>query len=103
MWRISVVLPVPLGPMIAVIRPRGMSRSTPSKMVLPFSTVRNPRMRISGSVLAVDSGRLAVAGGVGIALGIEKREVLRLAGAAERGATLPERRCGRKRVRHVWL
>ena len=40
---------VPLGPMIAVTLPRGMSMSSASKTFLPLSTVVRPRMRISVS------------------------------------------------------
>ena len=45
MSRSSVVLPVPLGPMMAVILPRGKSMSRPAKIARPLTAY--PRERIS--------------------------------------------------------
>src|SRR6185437_2324851 len=49
MWRSNVVLPVPDGPMIAVMLPRGTSKSSPSKIVFAPMRVRRPRTCTSAS------------------------------------------------------
>lgn len=87
MWRSRVVLPVPLGPMIATMRPRGMSRSTRSKIVLPFSTVPRPRI----------STMLSACGGDGAWL---TRLVRNLGGIRADGAARYLSRCGRRVATH---
>src|SRR6185312_13333361 len=51
-WPISVVLPAPLGPMIASVSPSATSRSTPSVATRPPKRLRSPRTTSSGSAIA---------------------------------------------------
>src|SRR6266403_706936 len=53
-WPISVVLPAPLGPMIASVSPSATSRSTPSVATRPPKRLVRPRTASSGSAIARD-------------------------------------------------